>query len=179
MGTTRRDGPRQMLRDALAARCVLALNPIHCLIELGTKAGVGVKTIARATSGGHISTDEYLRLCAAIEFDPMAGFGPAYYGRHSSFPEPADFDFGFFALALQLRQRLNRHSDNAASRLIGIKGGSLARLKAGYREPVGSVLRACVYIQVHPFGYLTTLTGRQKRGTMFHVKQRAAALRVE
>jgi hypothetical protein len=157
MPTYRLDGPRQILRDALSAKCTLTQNPVSCLIELATKAGVSVRSIAKATAGGPLSTIDHLRLCAAIEVDPMAGLGPAHYGLHLRFPIPSDFDFNFFAFALRLRQRLNRHPDDKACRIIGIKSGTLDRLKAAHAEQIGPVLRACAYVGVHPFGYFRTV----------------------
>jgi hypothetical protein len=157
MPTTKLTGPRQILRDALTAKCILSTNPIQTLTELAAKAGIGIKSIARASIGGPLSTVDHLRLCCAVEVDPMAGFGTAHYGLRKGFPPPSDFDFDFFALGLKLRQRLNRHPDDKTCREIGIKHNTLTRLKLGYAEQIGPVLRACAYIRVHPFGYLAVV----------------------
>jgi hypothetical protein len=146
--------PAEILCNALQAKCLTDKSPIQSLVELATKAGVGVKTIAKAASGRPVPTIEHLRLCTAIELDPMAGVGPAYFGLKAGYPEPADFIFGFFALALTLRQRFSHHGYYKASEIIGIQGRTLERLKAGHAMPIGPVLRACSYIGAHPFTYL-------------------------
>ncbi len=154
MTTSRLSGPRSILRDALSAKCTLSPSPIACLTELAARAGVGVRAIARAAIGEPVPTVAHLRLCAALEVDPLAGIGPAHYGLHKAFPVPSDFDFPFFAMALAMKQHLNRHDAHKACKAIGIKEGTLIKLKLGHAMPIGPVLRACVYIGVHPFGYL-------------------------
>jgi hypothetical protein len=145
--------PQQVLRDALTAKCIQGSSPLQSLIELAQKAGVGVKTIAKASGGHPIPTVDHLRLCAAIELDPLAGIGPSHYGLQKRYPTPSTFDFGFFSMGFRLKQRLNRHSDRKACQVIGIKAGTLKRLKLAHALPIGPVLRACAYIGVHPFGY--------------------------
>jgi hypothetical protein len=151
--TNPHDAPRQVLRDALTARCVLQSNPVTLLVELADKAGVSIHSIAKASIGNPVNTIDHLRLCAALEVDPLGGMGPAHYGLHKGFPTPSSFDFAFFAMGLIMRQRLNRHDNYKACKAIGIKAGTLERLKMGHAQPIGPVLRACGYIGVHPFGY--------------------------
>jgi hypothetical protein len=146
-------GHRQVLRDALIAKCTLQISPVTYLVELATQAGVATRIIAKAAQGQPVPTIDHLRLCAALEVDPLAGLGPAHYGLHVAFPSPSSFDFAFFATGLMLQQRLKRQSDHQACRAIGIRQGTLKRLKAGEKQGVGPVLRACAYIGVHPFGY--------------------------
>ncbi len=151
-------GPRSILRDALTAKCTLTPNPITTLTALATHAGVGVRAIAKASIGEPVPTIAHLRLCAALEVDPLAGIGPAHYGLHKAYPTPSDFDFPFFAMALTIRQGLQRHDSHKACKAIGIKAGTLVRLKLGHVMPIGPVLRACVYVGVHPFGYFAAVS---------------------
>lgn len=153
MTLPRHSAPRQILHDAIQAKCMLAPSPVDSMLAIAKKAGIGIKAIARAAGGGPLSANDHLRLCAALEIDPMAGFGRVAYGMNLAFPDPADFDPHFLALGLQLRQRRNRHNDTQAARVIGIKLGTILRIKAGTLVPVGATLRACRYIGVHPFAY--------------------------
>lgn len=149
----RTSGPRQILSSAITSRTMLAPSPVDAMLAIAKKAGVGVKAIAKAAGGGHIPTIDHLRLCAAIEIDPMAGLGPTLYGMGIAFPEPADFDPHLLSLGLQLRQQLNRHTYGEACKAMGVKAGTLQRLIAGRKQPIGATLRACSYVVVHPFGY--------------------------
>ena len=69
-------------REALA----LALDPYGDVAQIAIRAGVSPRQMMNAQSGRPVATIAYLRICAAIGFDPLPAIP-------HPIPKPSDFDF--------------------------------------------------------------------------------------
>jgi hypothetical protein len=121
---------------------------------LAIKANIPTRIAANAICGRPVATISYLRICRAIDFDPAPDL-KMESGRG------ADFDFGFFGMALRLRRGLNKHSERAAAHAMGLSASTVCRAERGEPMQIGVVLSICVYVGVHPFGYMRDVS----RGT--------------
>ena len=129
-------------REALA----LALDPHGDVAKIAIRAGVSPRQMMNAQSARPVATVAYLRICAAIQFDPLPAIPHAI-------PEPSDFDFAFFSMAFRMKRGLNLHNDREAAKAIDVSATTVCRVERGDAMFIGVVLRACGYIGVHPWGY--------------------------
>ena len=130
-------------------RLAQALGKVRNRLELPVKAGVSSRYVGNAVLGIPVPTIPYLRLCMAIGLDPAPG-------RILIIPPPSNFDFDFFALGFTLARRVKRDNLEMAATVLEVRPSTIAALERGYALPIGVVLRACNYINIHPFGYCTT-----------------------
>jgi hypothetical protein len=136
------DTPRERLAAFLQAKGIKATA------EFAHKAGITTRHAANALTGRPVATVPYLRICAALGFDPL----PELSYR---IPEPADFDFAFFAMGFKIARGLKGDKDRTAADAIGgISASTICRIELAHIMGIGVVLRACRYIGLHPFGYL-------------------------
>src|SRR5262249_27141114 len=130
--------------------------------EIATRAGVTSTQVVNLVVGYPISANAYLRLAVAMEYDPLPALP-----MPSGMIRPGDLDQVMFALGFRLRRGLNNHTLREAGKCCSMSGATALRLERGMIMSIGVVLRACAYIQVHPFGYLQTVpmanVSREKR----------------
>lgn len=129
-------------REALAQ----ALDPYGDIARIAVAAGVSPRQMMNAQSARPVATVAYLRICAAIRFNPLSALPHII-------PEPSDFDFAFFSMAFFIKRRLNGHNDREAAAAIEASATTVCRIERGDAMFIGVVLRACQYIGISPFGY--------------------------
>lgn len=135
--------PRERLAVALE---IAAAKTKGGLGQIGIDARVSSRQIANAVQARPVASIEFLRLCAAIGLDPLPDVPHAMV-------KPAKFDSGFFALALRLRLRLNKHSTRHAAHIVGVRPATISRAAAGDALSIGTLLKLCLYCQQHPFSF--------------------------
>lgn len=132
--------PRQSLATALES--------ITDIARCAHRAGVTPREFANAQVARPCPTIPFLRICVAIQHDPLPSI------PHKMPEKPSDFDFGFFAMGFRIRRALNLHDENAAASAIGVSRETVCRIERGDRLLIGVVLRACTYAGIHVFGYM-------------------------
>jgi hypothetical protein len=71
-------------------------------------------------------------------------------------PERAsDFDFGFLSMALVLKRGLNGHDAAQSGAAAGLSSVTIGRIERGDALAIGIVVRACKYMNIHCFSYLS------------------------
>jgi hypothetical protein len=117
--------------------------------DLAYRAGITGRQAANAIKGRPLATVPYLRASIAVGYDPLPELA------HNKHIIPGDFEFLVFAVAFRLTRRLSGHSLRDCAALLNVSATTLCRLEAGDPMFIGVVLRACRYIGVHPFGYVS------------------------
>jgi hypothetical protein len=130
-------------------RLAQALDPIGDYARLAHKAGVTPREFLNAQAGRPCPTIPFLRICVAIQHDPMPSL------PHLMPEKPSDFDFGFFSMAFRMKRAMNGHNEAQAAAAMGFKAATIRRIEQGDALLVGVVLKVCSYLQIHPFGYLS------------------------
>ena len=133
-------------REALAQ----ALDPYGDIWRIAVKAGVTDRQMMNAQSGRPVATIAYLRICAAIGYNPLPSIP---YDT----PQPSDFDFAFFSMAFRMKRALSGHSDRNAAEVVNISPSTICRIERADAMFIGVVLRACEYIGIHPWGYCAVI----------------------
>ena len=151
--------PREQLAQVLDA-----VNSLVSIAKIAKSAGLTVKETANAVRGRSVGTVAHLRLCAATKCDPLPEIG-------HEVREPADFDFAFFAMAFKMRRWLSRHSLAEAGEAIGVQPRTITALEGGAAMPIGVVLRACVYLKIHPYAYFKVVRPACSRETFPQVAE--------
>ena len=137
------------MTDSPRDRLAQALDPYGDIAGIAVKAGVTARQMMNAQSARPVTTVAYLRICAAIRFDPAPDIP-----KYAAFPDtPSDFDFAFFSMAFWMKRGMNLHTDRQAAKLVGVSPSTICRIERGDAMFIGVVIRACKYIEIHPFGY--------------------------
>jgi hypothetical protein len=130
-------------------RLAQALDTIGDYAQLAYKAGVTPRDFLNAQSGRPCPTIPFLRICVAIRHDTMPEIP-------YSMPErPSDFDFGFLSMALCLKRGLNGHDQALAGVVAGLSPVTISRIERGDALAIGIIVRACKYMNIHCFSYLS------------------------
>ena len=132
--------PRELLAQALDAYGDIERH--------AHKAGVSPKDFLNAQTGRPCPTIPFLRICVAIQHDPLPSI------PHQMPEKPSDFDFGFFSMAFRMKRTLEKDCPAAAALRMDIMPATITRIERGDRLLFGVVARAWRYIGIHPFGYL-------------------------
>jgi hypothetical protein len=133
-------------REALAQ----ALDPYGDVARIAIRAGVTDRQIMNAQSGRPVATIAYLRICAAIKYDPS----PDLHGDNPwHFPEPQTFQSAALAVAFRIRRGLNGHIEDDAAKLMHLSRSTVSRIENGHEMQIGVVLKACNYLNMHPFRF--------------------------
>lgn len=132
--------PRQSLATALES--------ITDIARCAHRAGVTPIEFANAQVARPVSTIPFLRICVAIQHDPLPSI------PHAIPEKPSDFDFGFFAMGFRMKRAMKGLTEIGAAHALGVMPATIHRLERGDRLQISVVLRACTMIGVHPFGYL-------------------------
>lgn len=123
---------RRHIRDA-AAKCAYA--------------GVGLADMSKAMRGRQVNVNAFLRLCAAIQYDPCPQI------PHPMI-EPGEFQPLQFAMAFTIKQGLARDNDSQAAARMGCTETTVRRIKnAGPMTP-SIVIKAAKYMISHPFSFM-------------------------
>lgn len=133
--------PRELLAQALDAYGDIALH--------AHKAGVSPKDFLNAQTGRPCPTIPFLRICVAIQHDPLPSI------PHKMPEKPSNFDFGFFSMAFRMKRAMNGHNEVQAAAALGYTPATITRIERGDALLIGVVLKVCNYLQVSPFGYLS------------------------
>lgn len=112
------------------------------------RAGVNARQIANAASARPVATVPFLRICIAFGFDPLPQI------PHLPPVEPRDFDHERFALGFKIGRCLKGQSEREAAAAIDVSPSTVSRLERGHLMSIGVILRACVFLESHPFGWL-------------------------
>jgi len=145
--------PRDALADALSCFTRAQAGAI------AKKAGVTVRQAANAICGRPVETISYLRICTALEFDPLPEI------PHPLLGEPSDFIFGLFGSAFAIRRRLQNLTHRNAGQAIASAAATVVRIERGDVMSIGVVLRACRWLDMHPYGYCTPCLPKVSRET--------------
>lgn len=87
----------------------------------------------------------------AIGYDPVVPEMPPIPQTRAV---SSDFNFGYFAMSFYLTRGLWKHTREKAGGVIGVRASTIKSLEQGDEMPIGVVLRACAYMQRHPFKFL-------------------------
>jgi transcriptional regulator with XRE-family HTH domain len=129
-------------------RLAQSLDAIGDYAQLAHKAGVTPRDFLNAQSGRICPTVPFLRICVAVQHDPMPELPYVM-------PEkPSDFDFGFLSMALRLKRGLNGHDETQAGAAAGLSPVTISRIERGDSLAIGIIVRACKYMNIHCFSYL-------------------------
>src|ERR1700722_4375854 len=113
------------------------------------RAGVSPREFMNAKRARPCPTVPFLRICVAIRHDPMPE-------SPSVIPEkPSDFDFGFLSMALCLKRGLNGHDEAQAGAVACLSPVTISRIERGDALAIGIIVRACKYMDIHCFSYLS------------------------
>lgn len=125
------------------AECLVALDS-DALIALCELASVELKVARRAIKEQPISASDALALLAALGIEPMAR-NPIASKRVG----PLNLD----TLALFLVGRMARlgHGTRNAASVMGISERVVYAIRDGKAVSLVNVLRACAYVDIHPF----------------------------
>ena len=133
-------------REALAQ----ALDPYGDVWRIAVKAGVTDRQIMNAQSGRPVATIAYLRICAALQFDPC----PALHGDDPwQFPAPQTFMFPALAISFRVVRFLNLHTEVQAAASMQLSKSTVSRIENAHEMQIGVVLKACKYVNSHPFRF--------------------------
>lgn len=135
----------QSPRQSLAT----ALESITDIARCAHRAGITPREFANAQVARPCPTIPFLRICVAIQHDPLP-FIP-----HKMPEKPSDFDFGFFSTGFRLKRAMNGHDEDEAAAAMGFHRATICRIERGDALLIGVVLKACTYLQISPFGYLS------------------------
>lgn len=130
-------------REALAQ----ALDPYGDVANIAIRAGVSPRQMMNAQSGRPVATVAYLRICAAIRFDPA----PELHSDEWHWPEPQGFCFPQFAVGFRIRRNLKLHTEADAANAMGLSKSTVSRIENAHEMQIGVVLKACTYLGMHPF----------------------------
>lgn len=114
---------------------------------VASAAGVSPRQVSNLIVGRPVKANAFLRLAVALGHDPLPEL------PHSSLIYPADFDHAMMAMGCRIKRGLNRHSVRQAGEAMGVSGFTVSRLENAHVTSIGVVLKACLYIGVHPFNY--------------------------
>jgi DNA-binding XRE family transcriptional regulator len=136
--------PREALAEVLGA--IRQSDDLITLAQIATTAGITSRQMANALHARPVNAVAHLRLCAALGFDPLPEIPHPMVS-------PADFDFVVLSLALRLRRRLNNQTQRECAKAVGTSAKTIVDMERARAHSIGVLLRTCVYVGVHPFGY--------------------------
>ena len=145
--------PRERLAGAMAAL------ERDARLALAERAGVPELSISLARAGRPVTADAFLRICAALPFDPAPDIRNAPAG-----PVIGDFDHRTLGLGIRAKRFANKHSIRDGAKAIGVSVTTLSHMENGIPVSIENVLKGCRYVGAHPLGYV------------LHVKQRLNSL---
>jgi DNA-binding XRE family transcriptional regulator len=132
-------------REDLAAALDVAHN-VWTRAKIAALAGVSPRQAANAIAGRPVSTVAHLRLCVALGLDPLPQFPHAQVA-------PANFDFVVFALAMRMARALKKHTEREAAAAMKVSPSTVCRIENAHEMTITVILKVCVYVGAHPFGY--------------------------
>ena len=116
----------------------------------GRNAGLSPIRLQQAISGRLNTTISYLRLAAAMHYDPTeAGTWPIDQAMPIG-----DFDFVMLAMGLRMRRILSSHAPSEAAKTMDIGFGLVARFERGDALAIGPTMKVCAYVQQHPMALI-------------------------
>jgi hypothetical protein len=129
-------------------RLAQALQNVTDIARCAHRAGVTPREFANAQVKRPCPTIPFLRICVAIGHDPLPEL------PHKMPEKPSDFDFGFFSMAFRMKRAMLGLTEIGAGHALLVLPATIRRIERGDKLQISVVLRACVMIGVHPFGYL-------------------------
>jgi hypothetical protein len=144
-------------REDLAVALDVAEN-VWTRARIAALSGVSPRQAANAIMGRPVATVAHLRLCAALGLDPLPQFPHAQVA-------PADFDFVVFALAMRMARALKKHTEREAAAVMKVSPSTVCRIENAHEMTITVVLKACAYVQMHPFAYFKPAPGDVPRET--------------
>jgi hypothetical protein len=144
---------QKLLKHASAAeRLAMVLEEFQPeeIAGYGRTAGLTPIRMQQAIAGRLNATIPYLRLAAAMHYDPTeAGTWPIDQ------PMPiGDFDFVMLAMGLRMRRILSSHTTSQAAKAMDIGLGLVARFERGDALAIGPTMKVCAYVQHHPMALI-------------------------
>ena len=144
---------KKLLKHTSAAeRLAMVLEEFRSseISAYGSKAGISAFHLAQAMSGRLNATIPYLRLAAAMHYDPTeAGTWPIDQAMPIG-----DFDFVMLAMGLRMRRILSSHTPSEAAKAMDIGFGLVARFERGDALAIGPTMKVCAYVQQHPMALI-------------------------
>lgn len=122
------------------------------LAAIGKRAGVNTRAVQRAAAGTQVRADHYLKLCASLGIDCMAGdrVEPRRLG---------DLDWRLLGLGLHLTRKIRKVlTIRAAAKKIGksVSVSMLSRVENGHPVSISGVIAICKFIGTRPEQYAAT-----------------------
>lgn len=153
--------PRELLAQALDAYGDIERH--------AHKAGVSPKDFLNAQTGRPCPTIPFLRICVAIQHDPLPSI------PYQMPEKPSDFDFLLLSIALRMHRGLTGQSRAQIAKALDVSPVTVRRIEEGKSSLVGVILRACTMIGLHPFGFLT-VTDTPCRSSRDNVSRETSAV---
>ena len=145
---------------ALAQR--LAPMPHASLRDLSDACGVDMPAIRlmadgaeQGGAGNPLSASHQLRVAAALGVDPVTTL--AIPPR----VDLAEFDRAALGLFVRVRRAKLSLSNNQAAPQIGMTDCVLSRIENGHTVSITSTLKACWFIEMHPFEFMRPVRGAE------------------
>lgn len=96
-----------------------------------------------------VNAADFLKLCARVGIDPMTGADSG-----ATIVNPGELSFDLIGAGLVMQQHLLGIEQQEAALRIGVSRQTLWRLERGMPVSAETVIAACEFIGVHPFGYM-------------------------
>ena len=138
-------------------RLAIELNRIGAHLASGycAKAGITLNELRKAMTGKQIKVGSYLRICAAIGFDPCPDLPHAMV-------EPGEFNALAFAMAFRIKRGLRGHDYEEAGAAMGFKPATVRRIEYGNPTSVSVMMKAAKYMQLHAFSWVSRPVSKNK-----------------
>ena len=128
---------------------------VHLAAGYCVKAGITLNDLRKAMTGKQIPVGSYLRLCAAMRFDPCPDL-------NHPMVEPGDFNALAFAMAFRIKRGLRRHDYEEAGDAMGVKPATVRRIEYGHPTSVSVMMKAAKYMQLHAFSWVSRPVSKNK-----------------
>ena len=147
-------------------RLAQALDTIGDIERYAVLSGVSPREFANAQAGRQVATIPFLRICVAVQHDPLPELA------HRMPERPSDFDFLLLAIALRMHRGLSGLSKAELAHKLDVSPVTIRRIEDSKASLIGVVLRVCTLVGIHPFGFLG-VTNTASISKKIEVKQRS------
>jgi hypothetical protein len=138
-------------------RLAVELNRIGAHLASGycAKARITLNELRKAMTGKQVQVGSYLRICAAIGFDPCPDLPHPMV-------EPGDFNALAFAMAFRIKRGLRGHDYEEAGVAMGLKPATVRRIEYGNPTSVSVMIKSAKYMQLHAFSWVIRPVSKNK-----------------
>jgi hypothetical protein len=129
--------------------------------RIAKQARVSTRQMGNAWAARPVETGAYLRICAAINYDPCPDLR-----QPTTIEADGNFDPVLFAIGVRLVRALKHHSLREAATEMDVGAATVDRLEQADTMSVGTVLKACNYIGTHAYSYLHKIEKKEREASL-------------